>query len=163
MLRFPTVLALCLALAACARYAMVGPDTVGPGYVSGGGGWSTGGGITVAARAMERNGVTVLCGAWATDRQSALSAALNEDVIDAGGLMLGGQKAIRGLGFMPRARDLDHLAGAPAACAASSLPWRPEYGAEGPEIRLPTMDFMVSRDKPIFARFSPGPRPALFP
>ncbi len=160
MIRILSLAALCLTLAGCERHALVGPDTVGPGYVTGGGTWDSGGGITVAARALERNGATVLCGAWATDRQSVLSVMLNEQVIAAGRLALGGRPAVRDLGFMPRIRDIGRLAGAPAMCVASPLPWRPEYAA-GPEIRLPTMNFAFGSDRPQVVRFRPGPRPLL--
>jgi hypothetical protein len=46
-----------------------GTDTIGPGYTTGGGNWSSGGGITAVAKTFGRGGRTVLCGAWMTDRQ----------------------------------------------------------------------------------------------
>lgn len=158
VIRILSLAALCLTLAGCERHALVDPDTVGPGYVTGGGTWDSGGGITVAARALERNGATVLCGAWATDRQSALSLLFNEEVMEAGALLLGGRPAIRGLGFMARVPDPAQLAGGQARCIASGLPWQPGYAA-GPEIRLPPLSFVASRDRPVVVRFRPGPRP----
>ncbi|NIP76308.1 MAG: hypothetical protein GTN90_10125 [Xanthomonadales bacterium] len=89
MMRIAMLLALAL-LAACApRLEPAGTDTIAPGYAVGGGDWDSGGGITAVARIFERDGRTVVCGAWMTDRQSALSVLYNEDIIAAGSISAG--------------------------------------------------------------------------
>lgn len=152
-----------LALSACTRYAEVDPDRVGPGYVTGGGEWNTGGGISVAVRAEERGGVTVICGAWTTDRQSALSSELNESVVEAGSIYLGGRRVVQNLSFMPRVAYRKDLTGAPARCVASPLPWEAGFTAAAPVVRLPRMSFVMDSDFPDPVTFRPGPRPALVP
>ncbi len=68
----PTLtLVLASILAACAQGALVESQWVGPDYAIGGGEWDSGGGITNVARAFERNGITIVYGAWTTDQQSA--------------------------------------------------------------------------------------------
>ena len=62
-------LVLGLVAGGCTQHPSVGTDTVGPGYVTGGGEWNSGGGVTVVVRIFERGGATVVCGAWTTDRQ----------------------------------------------------------------------------------------------
>lgn len=154
---------LALALSACTQYAVVGPDRLGPGYVTGGGEWNSGGGITVAVRALERNGVTVICGAWTTDRQSALSSYLNENVIEAGSVTLGGKRAVLNLGFMPRVAYGADITGAPARCVASPLPWQAAFDAAAPVVRLPRMRFVIDADSGDTVSFRPGPRAAILP
>jgi len=153
------VLVLALGAVACTRFADVGADRVGTGYVTGGGEWSSGGGITIAARAFERNGETVICGAWATDPQSALTANLNDDVLAAGSVYLGRTRAAHDLGFMARVGYRPDLTGARANCIAAGLPWRPEYAETGPLVRLPDMSFPVSRLPKHLVTFRQAARP----
>jgi len=161
-LTFP-LLALALAASACTQHAEVDSDRLGPGYVTGGGEWSSGGGITVAVRALERDGVTVICGAWTTDQQSALSANLNESVMDAGSIDLGGKQVVQNLGFMPRHPYGRDLTGASSRCVASKLSWQPEFAAAEPVIRLPRISFSLSRLKRKSVTFRPSARPAILP
>lgn len=150
-----------LALAACTQYAGVDPGRLGPGYVTGGGAWDSGGGISIAARAEPRGGATVICGAWTTDRQSVLSANLNENVVSAGEIRLGGRVAVHDLSFMPRLRYRPDLTGAPAACVVTRLPWQEAYAAEGPEIVLPPMRFVIDTDSVNTVSFRAGPRDSI--
>lgn len=164
--RIPPLLALqlpALLLAACAQHAGVDPDRLGPGYTTGGGEWSSGGGITIAVRALPRGGTTVICGAWTTDQQSALTVRLNENVMEAGSVFLGGRRAVGNLSFMPRLAYAQDLTGAPAACVASRLPWQDGYAATAPEIRLPPMRFVVNTDNVETVAFRQGPRAAVLP
>jgi hypothetical protein len=132
---------LILALAACARTQPAGFDAVGPGYAVGGGTWNTGGGITAAARVLEREGRTVVCGAWTTDRQSVLSLPYNSDVMQAASVYLGGERLVQNLGFMAYVPETDSLAGVQARCVASSVSWRPEFAQMAPGLRFPRMAF----------------------
>jgi len=159
---FPLML-LALAVSACAHYAEVDPARLGPGFVSGGGDWTSGGGITVAVRAEDRGGVTVICGAWTTDRQSALTSELNEKVIEAGSIYLGGHRAVQNLSFMPRVAYGPDLTGLPARCVASPLAWEPGFASARPVVRLPRMTFVIDGEFADTLTFRPGPRPALVP
>jgi hypothetical protein len=156
-------LALALTLSACAQHASVGPDSLGPGYVTGGGDWTSGGGISVAVRATERNGATVICGAWTTDQQSALSIYLNDDVMEAGAISLGGHTAVRNLGFMQRHAWGTDLTGASANCIASRLAWNASFASAAPQVHLPRMTFVINQDNVDTVTFRPGPRPSLTP
>ena len=131
------LLASCLALAGCAIHEDAGLDTVGPGYSTWGGAWNTGGGISAVVRVFERNGAVVVCGAWATDRQSALSRNLNEDVMQAASAYLGRTRLVQGLGFMPRVPYADNISGAQARCVVSKVAWAPGFDPAGANLRFP--------------------------
>ncbi len=134
-------LVLGLVAGGCTRQPSVGTDTVGPGYVTGGGKWNSGGGVTVVVRIFERGGVTVVCGAWTTDQQSVLSINRNTDVIETGSIYAGNTRLVMNLGFMARVPYADNITGAQAECVASTVPWRPIFAEKGPRVRFPRMAF----------------------
>ncbi len=139
-----TFLARCaagLALVGCATAASVGTDPIDPRYSVGGGEWDSGGGITIAARAFERNGVTVICGAWTMDRQSVVTSELNDAVLEAGSVFLDGDRAVSNLSFMRLVRYSDNIAGEQANCVAIGLPWKTDYATVPARVRLPRMTF----------------------
>ena len=125
----------------CTRHTSVGTDTVGPGYVTGGGEWNSGGGITAVVRAFERGGATVVCGAWATDRQSVLSINRNEDAMEIGSVYAGNTRLVMNLAFMARVPYADNISGTQANCVASPVPWRAEFAAQEPRLRFPRLAF----------------------
>jgi hypothetical protein len=139
-----SALALGLLAMACTRFATVGTDIIGPGYTIDGGEWDSGGGITTAIRVFERDGVTVVCGAWTTDRQSVLSIRNNDDVIEAASLYAGSTRLARDLGFMSLIRYSQNISGAQANCIASGKPWQPEFAETAPRIRFPLLAFRLS-------------------
>ncbi len=132
-----------LALVGCATAASVGTDPIDSRYSVGGGEWSSGGGITIAARAFERNGVTVICGAWTMDRQSVVTSELNDFVLEAGSIFLDGDRAVSNLSFMRLVRYSDNIAGEQANCVASGLPWKADYAAAPARVRIPRMAFTL--------------------
>ena len=132
-----------LALVGCATVISVGTDTIDPRYSVGGGEWDSGGGITIAARAFERNGVAVICGAWTMDRQSVLTSELNDDVMEAGSVFLDGDRAVQNLSFMRLVPYSDNIAGEQANCVASGLPWKADYAAAPARVRIPRMAFTL--------------------
>ncbi len=129
------------ALAACATARIVGGETVGPGYVTGGGEWSSGGGITAVVAVREKAGRAVVCGAWTTDRQSALSLFHNEDAMAAASVFLAHRRLVQNLSFMARYPETDKLTGVTARCVESTAPWRPEFAGARPELRFPRLVF----------------------
>lgn len=131
------LLALGLGLAGCTTPVDAGFDRVGPGYSTWGGQWNTGGGISAVVRVLERNGETVVCGAWATDRQSVLSQNLNEDVMQAASAFMGRTRLVQGLGFMQRVPYSDDITGAQARCVLSRVSWQAEFGSVVPILRFP--------------------------
>ena len=135
-----------LALAGCATVTSVGTDPIDPRYSIGGGQWNSGGGITIAARAFERNGVTVICGAWTMDRQSVLTIRLNDDVLEAGSIYLDGDRAVQNLSFMRQVRYSDNIAGEQANCVATGRPWKADYVAAPARVRIPRMAFHLDDD-----------------
>jgi hypothetical protein len=153
------LIAAMLLTAACTRFASVGTDTVGPGYVQGGGDWDSGGGITVVARVFERGGATVVCGAWTTDRQSVLTAELNDDIIETGSIHLDGDRVAWNLGFMTELRQAENLSGVQANCVASGKRWRPAFAEAEPRIHLPRLSFVLDASSRQRVTFRPGPRP----
>ena len=135
------VLGFALLAVACTRFAIVGNDTIGPGYATGGGEWNSGGGITIVVRAFERGGATVVCGAWATDQQSVLSINQNRDVMEAASIYIGRTRIVQNLVFMARVPYSDNISGGQANCVASSVPWRAQFAVTGPRTRIPRMSF----------------------
>lgn len=136
------LLAILPILSACvAAVEPAGSDRIGPSYTSGGGTWSSGGGITAVARVVERDGRTALCGVWMTDRQSALSFNRNEDVMAAASVFVGPERVMSNLHFMRRAEYTDDLTGQAAPCALSSLPWRAGFADAPVALRFPRLTF----------------------
>lgn len=140
------LLALGLIAAGCTGQSPLGFDRVAPGYATGGGVWDAGGGITAVARVFQRDGATVVCGAWATDRQSALTIYLNEDVMEAASVYSDGTRLVNGLRFMQRVAYADNITGAQANCVASKVAWRPGFAAAEPVLRFPRMVFPEGED-----------------
>ncbi len=136
-----------LALVGCTTATPVGTDPIDPRYSIGGGQWSSGGGITIAARAFEWNGVTVICGAWTKDRQSVLTIQLNDNVMAAGSVFLDGDRAVQNLSFMRRVPYSENIAGEQANCVATGLPWKADYATAPARIRTPRMAFLLD-DRP---------------
>ena len=134
-----------LALAGCANVTSVGTDPIDPRYSIGGGQWDSGRGITVVARAFERNGVTVICGAWTIDSQSGLTRDYNDDVLEAGSVFLDGDRAVQNLSFMRLVPYSDNIAGEQANCVAAGLPWKADYATAPARVRLPRMVFKLGR------------------
>ena len=144
MPRLSLVAVLALMAAACTRYEPAGFDTIGPGYTVGGGEWNTGGGITAVARAFERDGTTMVCGAWTTDRQSVLSYTYNRDVMETGSVSLAGERLVQNLSFMAQVPYSQNISGQQARCVATSVPWRSEFG--GSKVQLSFPRFVVPHD-----------------
>ncbi len=132
-----------LALVGCTTATPIGTDTIDPRYSVGGGEWSSGGGITIAARAFERNGVTVICGAWTMDRQSVVTSELNDAVLEAGSVFLDGDRAVQNLSFMRPVPYSDNIAGEQANCVATGRPWKADYVSAPARVRIPRMAFAL--------------------
>lgn len=131
-----------LLLGACVGAQVAGTDTVGPGYVTGGGEWNTGGGISAVVRVLPRDGRVAVCGAWTTDRQSAVSLLFNEDVMAAASVYLAGSRLVQNLTFMARYPEgTETLRGRSARCALTALTWQPRFAAAHPVLRFPRMVF----------------------
>jgi len=156
-------LALILAgvMSACSGQARVGTETIDSRYATGGGEWSRGGGITAVARVFEKGGATVVCGAWATDRQSALTIELNDDVIAAASVFAGDTRLVQNLGFMARTAYSENISGAQANCVASTEPWREDFASTALRIRFPRMEFLVDEESDTSVRFREAARPAI--
>ena len=147
MTRFLSLVAAAVLLAGCSSYSQFGTESVGPGYAVGGGEWSSGGGITTVARVFERDGRTAVCGAWTTDPQSAISEMHNDGVIEAGSISIGGRRLVQNLSFMPRVRYAENIAGAPANCVVTSVPWQPEYATMAPRMSFPRIVHIIDEDE----------------
>ncbi len=150
-----------LALAGCATVTPVGTDPIDLRYSVGGGQWNSGRGITVVARAFERNGVAVICGAWTIDSQSGLTRDYNDDVLEAGSVFLDGDRAVQNLSFMRRVPYSDNIAGEQANCVATGLPWKADYDAAPARIRMPRMAFVLDADPMHVVKFRETQRAAI--
>ena len=135
------LLALALLIGCAPRLEPAGTDTIAPGYAVGGGEWDSGGGITAVARIFEQDGQTIVCGAWMTDRQSALSTLYNEDIVAAGSIFAGRIQIAQNLWFMRRLPYSQSLSGEPANCAYSGLRWTAALSTAPVRIRFPRLSF----------------------
>lgn len=161
-MKIRTALALGLsafAIAACATAVPVGGESVDSRYVTGGGTWDTGGGITVAVRAFERDGVTVVCGVWTTDRQSTQSIELNRWVVETGAVEIAGDRVLQNLIVFNRIPYSGDITGEPANCVTASKPWKAAYADADPVIRFPRLAFATDDIAPSnTVIFRPGGR-----
>ena len=142
------VVAVAVMMTACARYDPVDSTTVGPDYVTGGGKWNTGGGITTAVDIHEGDGATIVCGAWTTDPQSVLTYNRNEEVMEVASVYAGGTRLVQNLSFMARVPYSQNISGERANCVRSSVPWRPEFSETGPHVRIPRFVDTEVADEP---------------
>ena len=87
-----------LPIAACTNY--VGPQSLaslGETPALGGGSFSSGGGVTIAADIREKNGQTLLCGVWAQSReQSILTKGRASSVLPKARVELNGKQIAQG-------------------------------------------------------------------
>lgn len=136
-----------LTLAACAEAPQVARSTLGAAPVLDGGGYSSGGGITVAAEIKPMGGATALCGVWAesdSKRQSVLSKGKAGEVVASGSAYVDGQVIHRGLYFMRKVSPSDGFAGQSANCVITARPWQTGDEAKPVVIRIPRQ--VVYRD-----------------
>lgn len=146
--RLPHLLPFWLA-AACASSVflpIVEADRVTSEYVTYGGTWNTGGGISAVVRIYPRDAGTLVCGAWATSRQSTTSSMYNEDVMRAGSAFIGKKRLVHGLGFMRRAKWADNISGAQADCVMSRVAWQTEFAELEPALRFPRLVYTEIED-----------------
>ena len=142
LIRTALALTSAMLLAACAQTVAVNPERVSDDYTLGGGQWDTGGGISIVARVVERKGQTVVCGVWTTDQQGAVTANLNERVIETASIFAGDTRLVQNLSFMPRTYQ-SGLKGALAGCVAAGEPWQEAFAETGAIIRIPRVKFLV--------------------
>ena len=139
MIRLATALAAGTLLAACT--GATPPQTtarLGDAPMLAGGTYDTGGGLTVAADARERNGQTMICGVWAqSTQQSILTKHKAKGVLDTGAVALGGETVVRGLRFMTEVPPMADYGGQEAGCAVTARPWRAGDDGRTVQIRLP--------------------------
>jgi hypothetical protein len=155
-------LLLALLAAACSQFIQEPSETVGPGYTRGGGEWESGGGITIAARAFERGGVTVVCGAWTTGWQSGISINLNENIIEAASVYVGETRVVQNLMFMAWTPYAGDLSGAQANCIALGRSWPAEHADRGTSIIIPQQQFILDDEGGLRATFRQTGRPEKF-
>jgi hypothetical protein len=125
MIRAVALIFLFFATGCGLRLEPAGTDAIAPGYVTGGGEWDSGGGVTAVARVFGRGGRTIVCGAWMTDRQSVLSILYNEDVVAAASIFAGDTR----------------MTGQQANCVFSNLPWTEQLSGAPVRMRFPRLSF----------------------
>ena len=137
---------LCMTLAAnagaCTKPAPVATEAVTEDYVLGSGKWDSGGGITIVAKAFEQNGEAVVCGAWATDRQSVITVALNDAIMGAASVHAGDTRLVQNLQFMTKASAPSALITSYASCVSSGQSWQDSFATDL-HISIPRQRFSV--------------------
>lgn len=133
-------------LAAIIMTASCAPTPQGPTVASrlggtpmiSGGDFSSGGGITVAADIREKDGQTLVCGAWAESRQqSILTRNSANRVVSRGVVFLNGERLVQNFLFMNKVEPKASYAGAQAGCRLIERPWRASDSNAGLLIRIP--------------------------
>ncbi|MEM9012032.1 MAG: hypothetical protein AAGE18_12445 [Pseudomonadota bacterium] len=106
--------------------------------------WDSGGAFVVAYKAVEDNGTTLVCGAWAT-QPGGNAALLNRQLVRTVRVVTADGTLISDLSFMPQAASPSALSRSQASCARTDTPWRPAYGnTRGIGIRMGQRTFEVS-------------------
>lgn len=129
--------ALLLAILAALGCPVAAADTrLGPGLSLAHGSFGTGDGMTVATELRRSaGGGTALCGAWAeSGTASVYTAGHARRILSDASVYVQGERAVAGLGFLPKIAPRLDYAGAPARCVALDLPWRAD---QVPEVFLP--------------------------
>jgi len=116
-----------------------GKATLGANPVLGGGSFSSGGGLTVAAELRESAGRVAVCGVWAqSERQSVLTKFKAARVIGTGSVAVNGETLVSGLQFMPEVAPMGNYAGAQASCVRTERAW-------GDSLRQARVDINIAR------------------
>lgn len=120
---------------------------LGPEPSLGGGSYSTGGGVTVAADVREHDGRAMVCGVWAQSRQQSILTNLVEmELLGTGSVYLGDEAVVRGLNFMHEVKPTGEYAGAPAGCVVTERPWTADDGAQPVAVYIPRQVVEVDAD-----------------
>ncbi len=110
---------------------------LGPDPAVAGGTYTTGGGLSVAAELRESERLTVVCGVWAINQQSAMTKLAEQQVLNSGALFRGRERVVSGLLFMRRVDPAPSYGGQEANCFRTDRPWRGPGRVARPEIFLP--------------------------
>ena len=117
----------------------------------GGGTYTSGGGVTVAADVREKDGKTLVCGVWAQSRwQSALTSGVGlarDKVIGSGTVYLGDEAVARGLTFMHEVPPMADYAAQTAGCELTDRPWQTGDAARPVAVRIPGRTVVVDVDE----------------
>ena len=125
-------------LAACVSLEPAGVARLGSDPALGGGTYTSGGGITVAADLRNQGGRTMVCGVWAQSRQqSILTKLVERKVLGTGAVFLGDEPVVRGLVFMREVEPRADYGGAEAQCVITERPWRAGDETRRPTVRIP--------------------------
>lgn len=128
-----------LGLAACASPNMpAGTAALGPNPTLAGGTFTSPGGLTVAADVRNIGGKTGVCGVWAESaNQSVMTRNSGPQILDSGGVALGGQAVAQGLRFMAKVAPATDYSGAQANCITTERPWMAGDETRDVQIILP--------------------------
>lgn len=144
-MRTAIVLALGLAVTGCVQVRDAGVARLSTSPILAGGTYDSGGGITVAADVLERDGRVTVCGVWAqSEQQSVLSKGVEPRVLGTGSVHLGDSAVVRGLGFMTEVAPAPSYGGAMASCVQTERAWTEADAAKPVTIRIPRQ--LVYRD-----------------
>jgi hypothetical protein len=127
-----------LGLTACSPDMPAGRATLGPDPALGGGFYTSPGGLTVAVDARNIGGRTGICGVWAeSENQSVMTKNAARQVLDSGGVTLGGEGVAHGLGFLRKVAPARSYAGLEANCITTDRAWRSGDEARPLRVHLP--------------------------
>ena len=127
-----------------------------------GGTYSTGGGLTVAADVREKDGNTLVCGAWAQSRQqSVLSQRGDRRVLPTGVVYLGDERVMQNFLFMREVSPSANYSGEEANCRLIDRPWQVADASRELSIRIPRQvidaDYDEYGGQPIVYFYQTGP------
>lgn len=150
-----------LAVAACTSYVGSRSSAVlGTSPALGGGEFSSGGGVTIAADIREKDGRTLLCGAWVQSReQSVLTKGRARDVLTRGSVALDGTQIAREISFMREVAPTADFSGAAAHCRLIDRAW--QSGDDARELSVHVARHVVYRESDgvgggVIVLFRPG-------
>ncbi|RKF14722.1 hypothetical protein D6850_07510 [Roseovarius spongiae] len=113
-------------VAACTVTQPAGTHVLSEAPVTGGGTFSSPGGISVALDIVNIGGKTGVCGVWAeSESQSVMTRGRARDVVATGAVVLDGEAVANGLTFLRKVAPAPDYAGQTGNCVVSERDWRP--------------------------------------
>jgi len=105
--------------------------------------WQEGGVIYLFLKAREGQGKVEVCAAWMFTGGAVYTYRLNDNVLEALSLSLGGKRVLTGLRFAHALPEMDVVLGQQASCVRTGTDWKPELATADFDLEVPRMRFVL--------------------
>ncbi len=131
-----------LLVGACATGTPIAGQTIDDSYRIDGFRWKDGATVYVPIKVFNADGKTGVCGAWSARGGAVISRDFNDQVMDAGSIILDGTTLVRGLTFMQEHGPDGELTGKSSNCVRTDVDWQPSFAGKRPDADFPRMRFI---------------------